>query len=36
MDRNARQNINKPTEILNDTIQWLDLVDIFRTSYNVY
>ena len=31
MDRSSRQKINKATEILNDTIEDLDLVDIFKT-----
>ena len=30
MDRSSRQNINKAREILNDTIEQLDLIDIFR------
>ena len=29
----SRQKINKATEILNDTIEQLDLIDIFRTYY---
>ena len=33
MDRSSRQKINKATEILNDTIEQLDLIDIFRTFY---
>ena len=33
MDRSSRQRINKATEILNDTIEQLDLIDIFRTLY---
>ena len=33
MDRSSRQKINKATDILNDTIEKLDLVDIFRTLY---
>ena len=32
LDRSFRQKINKATEILNDTIEKLDLVDIFRKS----
>ena len=32
MDRSSRQKINKASEILNDTIEQLDLIDIFRTS----
>ena len=31
MDRSSRQEINKATEILSDTIEQLDLIDIFRT-----
>ena len=30
MDRSSRQKISKATEILNDTIEQLDLIDIFR------
>ena len=30
MDRSSRQKINKATEILNDTVEDLDLVDIFK------
>ena len=33
MDRPFRQKINKATEILNDTIEQLDLIDIFRTLH---
>ena len=33
MDRSSRQNINKATEILNDILEHLDLIDIFRTLY---
>ena len=33
MDRSFRQKINKATEILNNTIQNLDLLDIFRTLH---
>ena len=33
MDRAARQKINKATEILNDTIEYLDLTDILRLLY---
>ena len=32
MDRSSRQKI-KATEILNDTIEELDLIDIFRTLH---
>ena len=30
MDKSSRQKISKATEILNDTIEKLDLIDIFR------
>ena len=30
MDRSSTQQINKSTEILNDTIEKLDLIEIFR------
>ena len=33
MDWSSRQKINKATEILNDTIEKLDLIDIFRTLH---
>ena len=33
MDRSSRQKVNKATEILNDTIEKLDLIDIFRTLH---
>ena len=33
IDRFSRQKINKATEILNDTPEHLDLIDIFRTLY---
>ena len=33
MDRSSRQKISKATEILNDTIAKLDLIDIFRTLH---
>ena len=32
-DRFSRQNINKATEILNDTVEKLDFIDIFRTLH---
>ena len=31
MDRSSRQKTNKATEILKETIEKLDLIDIFRT-----
>ena len=33
MDRSSRQKINKATEILKDTTEKLDLIDIFRTLH---
>ena len=32
-DRSTKQKINKETQILNDTIDQLDLIDIYRTFY---
>ena len=34
MDRSFRQRINKATEVLNDTIEQLDLIDVFRTLHS--
>ena len=31
MDRSSRQKINKATEILKETIEKVDFIDIFRT-----
>ena len=31
MDKSAKQKINKETQTLNDTIDQLDLIDIYRT-----
>ena len=33
MDRSSRQKINKETQALNDTIDQVDLIDIYRTSH---
>ena len=33
MDRSSRQKISQATEILNDTIEQLDLIDSFRTLH---
>ena len=33
MDRSAKQKIRKDTQTLNDTIDQLDLTDIYRTFY---
>ena len=33
MDRSSKQKINKKTEVLNDTLDEMDLIDIFRTFH---
>ena len=33
MDRSSKQNINKETQVLNDTLDELDLIDIFKTFH---
>ena len=33
MDRSSKQKINKETQVLNDTLDEMDLTDIFRTSH---
>ena len=33
MDRSTKQKINKETQILNDTIDQLDLIDMYRTFH---
>ena len=33
MDRSTKQKINKETQTLNDTIDQLDLIDIYRTLH---
>ena len=33
MDRSPKQKIDKETQILNDTLDEMDLIDIFRTSH---
>ena len=33
MDRSLKQEINKETQILNDTLDVMDLIDIFRTCH---
>ena len=33
MDRSTKQKINKETQTLNDTIDLLDLIDIYRTFH---
>ena len=34
MDRSAKQKINKETQTLSDTIDQLDLIDIYRTFHH--
>ena len=31
MDRSSKQKMNKETQVLNDTLDEMDLIDIFRT-----
>ena len=33
MDRSSKQNINKETQALKDTIDQIDLIDIYRTFH---
>ena len=33
MDRSSKQKINKETEVLNDTIDQIDLIDIYKTFH---
>ena len=33
MDRSSRQKVNKDTQTLSDTIDQIDLIDIYRTSH---
>ena len=33
MDRSSKQKINKEAQVLNDTLDEMDLIDIFRTFY---
>ena len=33
MDRSSKQKINKETQVLNDTLAEMDLIDIFRTFH---
>ena len=33
MDRSSKQRINKETQVLNDTSEDMDLIDIFRTFH---
>ena len=34
MDRSSKQKINKETQALNDTIDQIDLIDIYRTFHS--
>ena len=34
MDRSSKQKINKETQILNDTLDEMDAIDIFRTFHS--
>ena len=34
MDRSSKQKINKETQILNDTLDEMDVIDIFRTFHS--
>ena len=33
MDRSSKQKINKETQVLNDTLDEMDLIEIFRTFH---
>ena len=33
MDRSSRQKINKETQVLNDTLEEMDIIGIFRTFH---
>ena len=33
MDKSSRQKINKETQVLNDTLDEMDLIDLFRTFH---
>ena len=33
MDKSTKQKINEETQVLNDTLDEMDLIDIFRTFY---
>ena len=34
MDRSSKQKINKETQVLNDTLDEMDLINIFRTFHS--
>ena len=33
MDKSSKQKITKETQALNDTLDWMDLIDIYRTFH---
>ena len=33
MDRSSKQKINKETQVLNDTLHEMDLIDVFKTFH---
>ena len=33
MDKSSKQKVNKETQVLNDTLEDMDLIDIFRTFH---
>jgi len=35
MDRSSKQKINKETQVLNDTLDEMDLIDVFRTFHQM-
>ena len=35
MDRSSKQKISKETQVLNDTLDEMDLIDIFRTFHSM-
>ena len=35
MDRSSKQKINKEIQVLNDTLDEMDLIDIFRTFHSI-
>ena len=35
MDRSSKQNINKETQVLNDTLDEVDIIDIFRAFHPI-
>ena len=33
MDRSSKQKVNKETQVLNDTVDEMDLIDVFKTFH---